>query len=564
MSQQHDQGQNLLLVDDEPNILKSLQRLLRHDGYTVYTACHGKQALEIMKSVPFQVVISDQRMPFMTGSEFLEQARKLQPEVFCMLLSGYADFDAVVNAINNGAIYKFLYKPWNDQEIRKQVKQAFYGYYLKLKAKDLDPLTGVLNRSAFLNKLSARADHQEFTLFYLNLDRFLNVNSAYGNERGDALLKQVGHRLKNWCHYNCGLISRFGGDEFTIAIPQTKARTVDEIAESLLEEFRKEFQIEENAFNIRASIGIAQSDNLETVNDVINASNNALRFAKKSGKNCYKVFDQSVDLFLKRDSEIERDLYTVLNTKQLFLQYQPLVDRYGALKGCEALLRWNHPKFGLLPPNNFIGLSEANDTICDIGTWCIEEATRYITKLNQHFKTSLYISVNISPKQILLTDIAEIMRYTLRKSNMNPDWLEVEVTESVVIKDPASCLKILREIDALGVKSVLDDFGTGYSSLSYLSHFPFKKFKVDRSFITDIANSQNALRMLKGILQMGKNLDMDITIEGVETVEQFQILQRYPCDFLQGFYFSKPLSADDFTLLVARIRDRKQHPSAAS
>lgn len=543
----------LLIVDDEENILKSIKRIFRKDGYQILTATNGNEALEALKENEVNVILSDQRMPHMTGSEFLAEAKKIQPDSVGMILSGYADFDAVVSAINEGSIYKFLNKPWNDNQLRETVHSAFEIYEKNKKFTEIDGLTQLLNRSAFMHELRGIWNGKEGIFVHLNLDRFINVNSAFGTEMGDKILKEVAQRLESWTKLQKGLICRLGGDEFGVIIPKNE-KIWEKIICDLKDEFNMPFLIEKKTFNIKASIGVALLSKASSVDDLLSSANNALRCAKKEGRNTYKIFDDKVHKFLLKDSEIEKDLYSVVKTDQLFLEYQPLVNKTGEVKGCESLIRWNHPKYGCLPPKDFIDMSEETNVICDIGTWCLKKSVEYLKSVNEQIKKNIYVSVNLSPRQIFNTNIIEIVKETLDEYEIEPELLELEVTESLVIQDPSRCKEILEGLVDLGTKMVLDDFGTGYSSLSYLSHFPFKKFKIDRSFILDIETSQNARKMVESIIIMGKSLNMEITVEGIETAKQFEILSQFPCDFLQGYYFSKPLPEAEFEKLAVGKR----------
>ena len=548
----------LLVVDDDENIIKAIKRLLRKEGYSIITAANGLDALEKLKQTKVQVIISDLKMPLMTGEQFLAEAKNIQPDAIRMIFSSYADFDAVVYSINNGLTHRFLSKPWNDNEIKSEINNAFQKYDGRVKQNQKDPLTNLLNRKAFMISAEDFLDNDShdkaFVLFNIDLDRFMNVNSAFDNNTGDEVLKQVSQKLNLWTEKNNGIIGRLGGDEFVILISLSSQNTTQKILEkarALKDEFNSPFMVNDHTFYIKASIGVAHtSKGNRNLDDFLSCSKAALTKVKQEGRDGFELYDKSITQFLKRNLEIESDLYSAIEKNELFLEYQPLVDLSGVIVGCEALVRWQHPTFGCLYPKDFLDISEKTNFICEMGAWCLEKSCEFIKHLNSQSAKDFFISVNLSPRQIFKADIPALVQDVLNRLKISADFLELEVTETLLIQDPSLCESVLNQLSKLGVKIVLDDFGTGYSSLSYLTHFPFSKFKIDRSFITDIEHSQDAVKMIDSIINMGKNLKMSIVIEGVENKAQYQILQKMNCDFLQGYYFSKSLKEREFLELA--------------
>ena len=410
-----------------------------------------------------------------------------------------------------------------------------------------DALTGLLNRAHFTEMLSQNVSRLErygapFALMFLDLDHFKTVNDTRGHPVGDRLLVEVSKRLKSLVPPN-STIARLGGDEFAIILNKVaKADDVEPLARSIVKDLSTPFVIDGETINIGASVGIAIAPRHGTRSDqLLRNVDLALYRAKDSGRSAFRFFEISMDSQARERRALEFDLRTALQNDEFCLYYQPLIDsESGQATGFEALLRWNHPIRGLISPAEFIPIAENSGLIKAIGDWALEEACLTASAWPGH----LTIAVNLSAPQFDNARIVETVQDALKRSGLAPHRLELEITESLLIDRPDDVIAILERLRAIGVCIAMDDFGTGYSSLSYLLKFPYDKIKIDKSFIAAIETDKAACDVLRTIGALAKTLNMRVTAEGVETVEQADFLRAIACDQLQGFYFARPLRDD--------------------
>jgi diguanylate cyclase (GGDEF)-like protein/PAS domain S-box-containing protein len=411
-----------------------------------------------------------------------------------------------------------------------------------------DSLTGLLNRTKFTEQLSFNVARLErygtpFAVMFLDLDQFKGVNDSKGHIAGDRLLAEVARRIQTLLN-EIDLAARLGGDEFAILLPDTGDREeVDTLAGRLVSAMREPFHIESDMFLVGASIGIAMAptDGIRPDHLLRNADL-ALYRAKADGRSTHRFFESQMDSEQRERRLIETDLRGAIARNELVLHYQPLVSAIdGMPTGFEALVRWNHPTRGLVPPSDFIPIAEQSDLIVDIGDWTINQACIEAAAWPEH----LTVAVNLSARHFRRSDIGRAVEQALQHSGLAPKRLEIEITEGLLIENPDEVIDKLREIRALGVTIAMDDFGTGYSSLSYLLKFPFDKIKIDRSFVEASTNDPIARDILRAIASMAKTLKLRITAEGVETAEQVEFLSELACHQLQGYYFARPLTSAD-------------------
>ena len=423
-----------------------------------------------------------------------------------------------------------------------------------------DSLTGLLNRTRFTEQLGLNVTRLErygtpFTVMFLDLDQFKGVNDSKGHMAGDYLLAEVASRMQSLLR-DIDIAARFGGDEFAILLPDVgDRRSVDALASRLIAIMREPFFIEDDMFLIGASIGIAMApeDGIRPDHLLRNADL-ALYRAKADGRSTHRFFETEMDSEQRERRLIEADLRGAIAKNELVLHYQPLVNATdGQPTGFEALVRWNHPTRGLVPPADFITIAEQSDLIVDIGDWTINEACMAATAWPEH----LTVAVNLSARHFRRSDIGRVVQRALSLSGLAPRRLEIEITEGLLIENPEEVIEKLAEIRALGVTVAMDEFGTGYSSLSYLLKFPFDKIKIDRSFVEASSNDPIARDIMRAIASMAKTLKLRITAEGVETAEQVEFLSEIACHQLQGYYFARPLAPADLpAYLLKSVRTR--------
>jgi diguanylate cyclase (GGDEF)-like protein/PAS domain S-box-containing protein len=427
-----------------------------------------------------------------------------------------------------------------------------------------DSLTGLLNRTKFTEQLSLNVARLErygtpFAIMFLDLDQFKGVNDSKGHMAGDRLLAEAARRMQALLG-EIDIVARLGGDEFAILLPDTGDRAaVETLAVRLVSAMREPFNIESDMFLIGASIGIAMApgDGIRPDHLLRNADL-ALYRAKADGRSTHRFFETQMDSEQRERRLIEADLRGAIARSELVLHYQPLVSATDGLPtGFEALVRWNHPTRGLVPPSDFIAIAEQSDLIVDIGDWTINQACIEAAAWPDH----LTVAVNLSARHFRRSDIGRVVQRALNHSGLAPKRLEIEITEGLLIENPDEVIEKLGEIRALGVTIAMDDFGTGYSSLSYLLKFPFDKIKIDRSFVEASTSDPIARDILRAIASMAKTLKLRITAEGVETAEQVEFLSEIACHQLQGYYFARPLASSDLpAYLLSTVARRAPAP----
>lgn len=417
-----------------------------------------------------------------------------------------------------------------------------------------DALTGLPNRALFRERLNiALAATAEQTarvaIICLDLDHFKEVNDTLGHGAGDLLLQQLSNRLLG-CVRKHDTVTRLGGDEFAIIqMGVAQPLEAEELSRKLIDVVRAPFTIEGQDLHVGVSIGIAIADAIETDPErLMKNADIALYRAKQSGRATYRIFEAQMDAELQQRKALEYDLRQAVLKDELEVHYQPLIDLgKRQVAAVEALVRWRHPARGLVSPADFIPLAEETGLIVSIGEWVLETACRQVLDWQ-----NLRVAVNLSPVQFRNRELVETVREVLVRTGLAPERLELEITESVLINDASAALEILNGLKNLGVKIAMDDFGTGYSSLGYLNSFPFDKIKIDKSFIGDMDSKDKSGAIVKSVIGLGQSLNMVTTAEGVETPEQAEFLRQEGCDQVQGYYFSKPVTAPELSTFIER------------
>lgn len=585
----------ILLVDDEEDIGSSLARLLRRDAYRVLRAKSAAEGMSLLADNDVGVVISDQRMPGLTGVEFLSQVKELYPHAMRIVLSGYADIDAVMNAINCGAIYKFFTKPWDNETLRAEVLEAFRHHELILEkarlvkeiqtANDMlaqvnlewqaavahrdrqierishyHPLTDLPNRQLFLDRLEqdlahAQRDNRLVVIMLLNLDRFKQINDTLGHLLGDDVLQCVAERLKTQARAG-DTIAHLGGDEFGFVLPgMESAQSSADFAQKLIDLFVHEPLLvgEHELFvSICAGISLYPLDGVDA-NMLIQNANAALHHAKKEGSGNFQYYTNQMNASARLRLTMETELHRALSREEFVLHYQPKVDLLsGKIIGMEALLRWQSPERGLVAPGEFIPLLEETGLIVSVGEWVLREACRQARVWQQLGLPDIRVAVNLSAVQFGQPDLADVIEAIFKDNDFDPSLgiLELELTESLLMKNTDRTAATLNQLHEFGIRFSIDDFGTGYSSLSYLKRFPISMLKIDQSFVCDVSKMGDDAQIVRAIIALGHSLGLKVIAEGVETVEQLGSLRIMQCDEIQGYLFSRPVRGDEMTRLL--------------
>ena len=424
-----------------------------------------------------------------------------------------------------------------------------------------DALTGLPNRTLLRERLELELSHAPyhvatFAVMFLDLDRFKIINDSLGHDVGDALLQIVAQRL-NDCLREEDMVARLGGDEFVIILSDvTNRNDIEMIAKKLLFEINQAYSVKQHDIYTSASIGIAiyPEGGIEAGKLMRNADA-AMYRAKLLGKNKYVLYTHDMTTNNKRQLSLDTDMRRAIKEHEFRLHYQPQIDlQTGAIVGAEALLRWQHPEYGLLPPSEFLDLAEENGLITEIGRWVLLEACRQNKQWQTDGLPPLLMAVNIADRQFHDAQFAEKVQSILQECRLEARYLDLELTEGILATHSDASLNSLKHLKQLGVSFSIDDFGTGYSSLAYLKRFPLDTIKIDRSFVRDITTDHNDAEICSAIIAMARNLNLHVIAEGVEEKSQLSFLLEQGCDGIQGYYFSPPVPADEFAALLREDR----------
>jgi diguanylate cyclase (GGDEF)-like protein len=427
-----------------------------------------------------------------------------------------------------------------------------------------DALTGLPNRVLVQDRFDrarANADRAatKVALLFLDLDSFKIINDSLGHTVGDAMLKQIAARLAE-CVRDTDTISRQGGDEFLIVLPAVQnADDTALVLAKLLERLHAPILVDGHELSTSVSIGVAiYPDDGPDFDTLLKKSDMAMYRAKDAGRNTYRYFDEQMNVEAVEHLALTNNLRRAVERGEFVLHYQPQLDlATGTVVGAEALIRWNHPDRGLVSPRHFIPVAEESGLIIPISEWVIREACRQNVRWRNAGLQDLVMAVNLSAVQFRRGDVEQTVVNALKKSGLNPEYLELELTESTLIHESENVLATVQRLKQLGVKFSIDDFGTGYSSLSYLKRFAIDKLKIDQSFIRDLAVDPDDAAIVRAIIQMAHSLGLKTMAEGVETAEMLAPLRVFGCDEVQGYYFARPMPAREFEQY---LRDRQSRP----
>jgi diguanylate cyclase (GGDEF)-like protein len=595
---------NILLVDDTPNNLRLLSDLLSHQGYKVRSVTNGQTALKACQAKPPDLILLDINMPQMNGYEVCEKlkADEQTREIPVIFLSALDEAIDKVQAFTVGGV-DYISKPFQIEEVLVRVKNQLALREAQVKILQLnaelenrvkertrqlertnqelneeilerkriqsqllemalhDPLTGLPNRAVFMERLENalsqtkdEADYQ-FAVLFLDCDRFKVVNDSLGHLVGDELLVAFAKRVQKALDSRLepfpsivNTLTRLGGDEFAIIVEQINdICTPTLVADRILQELLHPFQLSRHEVFMSASIGIAIGNiNYEQPEYLLRDADTAMYHAKTLGKARYHVFDPTMHQEAIQLLQLETDLRKAVNQQEFQVYYQPIVAlNTGRIAGFEALVRWNHPHRGFISPLDFIPIAEETGLITQIDTWVMGEACQQLRIWQEQKLTQepLTVSVNLSGRQFSQSNLIEQIDEIFQKTQLSPQSLKLEITESVLINSSQSAMAIIRELKKRQIQLSLDDFGTGYSSLSYLHCFPINTLKIDKSFVNRMEGSQENMGLVPAIMSMAHTMGINVIAEGIETPEQLAQLRALNCDFGQGYLFSRPVES---------------------
>jgi diguanylate cyclase (GGDEF)-like protein len=441
--------------------------------------------------------------------------------------------------------------------VRREIKDRQHAEEVVKFAATHDPLTGLANRLLLTERVNralaaAKSEGRRIAMLFIDLDRFKNINDTLGHEAGDRLLQNVANRLAR-CVRRSDTVARQGGDEFVVLIEAFEGPDdLAQVAEKILVEVAEPMTVYGREFQITASIGVStcpvDGDDMQAL---LKNADIAMYRAKQQGKNTYQFYAAQMNPHSVERLELEAALRRALERNELTLHYQPKVQaRTGRVTGIECLLRWQHPTIGPVPPDQIVPLAEETGLIVPIGKWALRTACLQARKWAEEGLPLLRMAVNVSARQFMSPTLLDDVVGTIAETGMDPRWIEFEVTESVMMPDPEQAVKLLRKLKAIGVRLTIDDFGTGYSSLAYLKRLPIDCVKIDASFVRGLPVDASDVAITDTILAMSRSLGLKVVAEGVETLDQMRFLERRGCDEMQGYYFSKPLPAEQLTVYL--------------
>jgi diguanylate cyclase (GGDEF)-like protein len=565
----------VLIVDDS-----RMARLMMHNaveslGHETLIASDGHQAWDMLTRTSVDVVVSDWMMPGLDGPELCRRVRAQADGryTYFILLTTLADRRYALEGMEAGAD-DYLPKPLDigELQLRMIAAQRITQLHKELLERDnhlrylagTDPLTGLLNRTLFLDHLEQALGRAEDSLrpvgvLFMDLDNFKVINDSLGHQGGDVLLVEIARRIRE-CVRDKDMVARLGGDEFTVLVEDVESEAeATALAERVAVTLRQPVRMGEREIFMSASVGVALSrPGRDGPESLLRNADMAMYQAKANGKARHAVFDQSMEARALARLELETDLRRALERNEFQVYYQPIMAlAAGRIAEVEALVRWQHPVRGQISPDEFIPIAEETGLIVALGQWVLEQACCQAATWREAYPDeSLVMSVNLSGRQFqqpsLVADIGQI----LQRSHLPAGALKLEITESVIMQDAEATILALRQLKDLGTQLAIDDFGTGYSSLSYLKRFPVDTLKVDRSFVKGLGLDSMDTAIVGTVVALARALNLDVTAEGIETPAQRAELLALGCDRGQGYLFSKPLPAAGIDQLLSDTSSR--------
>jgi diguanylate cyclase (GGDEF)-like protein len=571
--QDHANKIRVLFIEDDVDTADVVAlRLSSYTGASIEVTHCGdlNSGLAALGSEDFDAVLTDLNLPDSEGIRTVKRLLAVRKYVPIVVLSVLSDDEFVLKTVETGA-QEYLVKGQVDgAAIVRTIRQAIQRKQAELKLRRMahyDGLTGLANRDQFRKRLehaltAAARHHGSVGLMMIDLDRFKTVNDGFGHQAGDQLLVTVAQRLRLALRKSDRL-ARLGGDEFTVILENLRSlEEAEGVAQRVIEAVSEPFVVENHEIYVTPSIGITiYPGDGDTAEILMKNADAAMYEVKGAGRNGYKFFTPSMH---ERSGELRRmesALRLAIEQDEFVLHYQPRVSlQTGRLQGVEALVRWQRPDTTLIPPSEFIPVAEETGLIISLGEWVMQKALAQVRQWLDSGLPATRVAVNISAQQFRKADLASMIAGALKQAGLGGEYLEVEITESLLMEDTAASVTTLQRLKDLGVSIAIDDFGTGHSSLHYLKRFPIDTLKIDRSFIGNLPNDYDDSTITTAIIGLAHNLGLTVVAEGVETREQVSFLREKHCDEAQGFLFSAALSTTQLTAYLQRERGRPGVP----
>lgn len=561
----------ILIIDDEAEVRNLLSGMLS-ESYQCMTAGSAEEALLLLGLEKFDLLISDIKLGGMSGLEMLPRAGAIAPDTVMVVVSGQQTIESAIEALRVGA-FDYITKPFNFHYVESAVRRALdYRSLLEAKRQHenhleemvrqrtdelnhlayYDALTDLPNRVLFEDRLTqalaqAQRDPRTLGVMFLSLDRFREVSDTLGYAEGYHLLQQIAARLAS-CVHEGETVARFEGDEFALLARTGGTEYMAEIIYQINEALKLPFALDDHEVFITASMGISlYPDDGEEAPTLLKNAGAALHRAKEHGGNNYQFYTAGINAKALKRLTLESNLRRALERNEFEVHYQAQIDiNTKQVVGMEALVRWQHPELGFLPPAEFIPLAEDTGLIVPLNEWVLRIACAQCSTWHEDGLAPLSVAVNLSAHQFQQQNLPEAVARILRETGLNSRHLELELTESSIMRNMESAVKTLGELKEMGVGIAIDDFGTGYSSLGYLKRLPIDKLKIDQGFVRDVTTDPNDAALVMAMISLAHNLRLKVTAEGVETEEQLRFLHLLRCDEWQGYLHSTPLPAEAF------------------
>jgi diguanylate cyclase (GGDEF)-like protein len=576
---------SILIIDDDEQILGLLTETLK-DRFFCTSVDSAEKALAVLANVEFSLVVSDINMSGISGLELVPRISQMAPDTVVVMISGQQAIESAIEAMRVGA-YDYITKPLDIRHVRAAVERAMTHHELLTQKRQYenhleelvekrtaevqhlayyDSLTDLPNRTLFADRLqqtlvTAAHNNQLAALVLVSLDRFEKINDTLGHATGDLLLQQVGNRLGQRTKEG-DTMARFGGDEFAFLL--TSIERTDEAAEfarELLGALLLSFKLEAQELYLNASIGISVfPDDGTDAETIMKNAGAALFRTKRKGGGGFEFYSTDMNAEAVKRLALETDLRRAIANQEFVTYYQPVINfSSGEVIGHEALVRWQHPELGILAPAEFIDIAEDTGMILAIGDQVFAIAAAQTRHWQDAGLQDLRIAINVSARQFREKNFPDRIARILGHAHLDPQSVELEITETSIMEHGESALTVLSEIRNMGLRIAIDDFGTGYSSLSYLKRLPIDCVKLDRSFVSGATTDPKDAALVMAIITLAHNLDLKVVAEGVETEEQRDFLRLLRCDAGQGYLFGKPMPAAVFEATISGNPRRKRN-----
>jgi diguanylate cyclase (GGDEF)-like protein len=567
----------ILVIDDDEQIRGLLLNFFK-DRYACREAGSAEEALLMLGRESFELVISDINMGGMSGLELLPHVHSLSPDSIVLMISGQNNIETAIEAQRAGA-FDYILKPLDIRQVEAAVERALQQGLLiqeRRRYKDqleqllsertaevnrlanYDTLTGLPNRTLFEDRLEqavavAQRSGELLAVLFTSLDQFKKVNDTLGHACGDQLIKQLAARLHS-CVAEGDTLARFGEDEFAVILNNVKGvKDVIEIIGSMCASMQPPFVLDGSKIFATASVGVSLfPDDSRESHSLLNNAVSALYRARNSGGDQHCFYTEDMNAKASKQFALETSLRRALDNQEFVLHYQPrlAVDSL-QITGVEALVRWQHPQLGMVPPAEFIPLAEESGLVLPLGEWVLRTACRQNRAWQDQGFPAIRMGVNVAAQQLRQAGLAASVQQILRETELAPEWLDLELTESSIMSNAQGAIDELTTLKQSGVTISIDDFGTGFSSLSYLKRLPLDALKIDQSFVRDVTTDPDDAALVMAIVTLAHNLRLHVVAEGVENEEQLRFLHLLRCDEVQGYLFSRPVTAAELPALLA-------------